>query len=865
MVKNKKTKLLFLPKHIRLYVLGLFLLLFLFLGATFLIYAQKPLEVTYPQIPGATPPKTTTTALPDYIRYIFQLSLFIGALITFGSLIYGGVRYLTSAGSPSAQKDAQSQISAGILGLIILFAAYLILNTTSPQLVAFKVSPLEKAPTSRPPAFILKPEVAQLVEIPVGGLIENLWGKREVPKKADCYQFDENGDATGLPTNQDRLDCIKWFSESVQIKAKNLNDPVEELQKLYDCQNCCRDCCKNVCNWAQCSGICELDGVTKIWKNCHSSNPSANSYCQGTKNEGCWENCGVYPSCELKGMVHEYNYQECPANSCEFFQECKCQNCGFESSEIPRTNCICIKKDEEGKPVCCNPDDPTKPYEDPLVEDLIGKIKTALKELRLKLSPFLLTEGLKEEKNLDELLNDETGGAQDLIRRILIGDTNEGNFSTINQDKLKGILGIKSVMKYLIEDYRNLLLDDDNLAKTMMINLGLLENEVAINEIAWMGTAINTPQDEWIELYNNTEGEINLSGWKLVVKNKFEIALSGKIPGAVNPGQGFYLLENNENATSEVADQTYSESLRLADTGEVLELYDQFDNLVDRVYCSDRWFAGDGDSYTSMERINPQEDGSDVDNWATNLSIKVEEEEKKKDFINGNDANGNPIYGTPKNPNSVGLNVISYPSLDALKGKVGERLSKEESQREKLILVLRQEGNLERMLKSQDTKDALANILTGTDKSLKKLLSQGDVIRILLEDKTKSDLLFAGGDANEHIKEVIKDILIDREWKDEDEQKDEYEWDNFIANLPEARTNLKLINDFQEDLLWVSEAGDLMWGCEVDPTSYDQLRVPELFGPKKVQEVPEWSGIKKEIPQIEDLDPSIFYCQKLLW
>ena len=845
MLKNKKTKLLFL-----------FLLLFIFLGATF-VFAQKPLEVTYPQIPGATPPKTTTTALPDYIRYIFQLSLFVGALVTFGSLIYGGVRYLTSAGSPSAQKDAQSQISAGILGLIILFAAYLILNTISPQLVAFKVSPLEKAPTSRPPAFILKPEVAQLVEIPVGGLIENLWGEKTATfpggfKPVDCYDYDWSydpitkkytgtGNAVVLMTDHNRLDCIKELSGAIAVKGQKLKDPVKELQKLYDCQNCCRDCCKNPClNWV----------------------------------DDSWQSCGAYPCCEGQGMEGYYNYQKCPHSCCEFFQECPCTKCGFDcnsikSEEGENCNCICVRPD--GK--CCNYEvDPNRPYEDLRVRALIDKnlikpgetdpypdissIKQALKELRLKLSLFLLTEGLKEEKNLDELLNDETGDAQDLIKRILIGYTNEGNFLNINEEKLKGILGIKSVMKYLIEDgnYQNLLLDDDNLAKTIMINLGLLENEVAINEIAWMGTQAN-PNHQWIELYNNTEGEINLSGWKLILKDNFEIALTGEIPG-----QGFYLLENNENATSEVADQTYSESLRLADTGGVLELYDQFDNLVDRVYCSNRWFAGDKDSYTSMERINPQEDGSDADNWATNLSIKVEEEEKKKDFIDGKDEKENPIYGTPKNPNSVGLNVISYPSLDALKGKVGERLSKEESQREKLILVLRQEGNLERMLKSEDSKDALADILTGTDERLKKLLSQGDVIRILLEDKEKSDLLLA----NEHIKEVIKDILIDRVWKEDDEANTE--WGEFIAHLPEARTNLKLINDFQEDLLWVSEAGDLMWGCEVDPTSYDQLRVPELFGPTKVQEVPEWSGIKKEIPQkIEGLDPSIFYCQKLLW
>jgi len=867
MLKNKKTKLLFL-----------FFLLFIFLAPHHVFgggLAQKPLEATYPQVPGALTPATTKTALPDYIRYIFQLSLFIGALITFGSLIYGGVRYLTSAGSPSAQKDAQSQISAGILGLIILFTAYLILNTISPQLVAFKVSPLGKAPTSRPPAFILKPEVAQLVEIPVGGLIENLWGERTESypkgrKLTDCYTFDDNGDSVSLLTDQDRLDCIKWFSESVQIKAKNLNEPVKELQKFYNCQNCCRDCCKNPCSWVVCENVCQKGGVPPWWhwENCEGT------CCQGTQNEGCWQSCGNYECCQGQGIEGPYyNYQKCPYSCCEFFQECKCKKCGFDCSDIKEPgyncNCICVRPDGQ----CCNPEEPAKHYEDLLVRSLIDKnlikseetdpypdissIKQALKELRLKLSLFLLTEGLKENKKIccpgdtcppdseigamDCLLRDS--GTKDLIKKLLVGEP-------VEKEKLKGILGIKSVMKYLIEDYRNLLLDDDNLAKTIMINLGLLENEVAINEIAWMGTQTDF-NHQWIELYNNTEGEINLSGWKLIVKDNFEIALTGKIPG-----QGFYLLENNESATSEDANQIYIGSL--AGTGGVLELYDQFGNLVDRAYCSNRWFAGDKDSKTSMERINPQEDGSDVDNWTTNLSIKVEGE-KKEDFINGEDSAGKPIYGTPKNPNSVGLNVISYPSLDALKGKVRERLSKEESQREKLILVLRQDKNLERMLKSQDTKDALANILTGKDERLKKLLSQGDVIRILLEDKDKSDLLLA----NAHIKEVIKGILIDRRWKEDDEANTE--WGEFIAHLPEARTNLKLINDFQEDLLWVSEAGDLMWGCEVDPTSYDQLRVPELFGPTKVQEVPEWSGIKKEIPQIEGLDPSIFYCQKLLW
>ena len=39
-------------------------------------------------------------------------------------------------------------------------------------------------------------------------------------------------------------------------------------------------------------------------------------------------------------------------------------------------------------------------------------------------------------------------------------------------------------------------------------------SEVIINEIAWMG-GISSANDEWIELYNNTESPINLEEWLL--------------------------------------------------------------------------------------------------------------------------------------------------------------------------------------------------------------------------------------------------------------------------------------------------------------------------------------------------------------
>ena len=37
---------------------------------------------------------------------------------------------------------------------------------------------------------------------------------------------------------------------------------------------------------------------------------------------------------------------------------------------------------------------------------------------------------------------------------------------------------------------------------------------IVINEIAWMGT-VASANDEWIELYNTTSEEIDMTGWKL--------------------------------------------------------------------------------------------------------------------------------------------------------------------------------------------------------------------------------------------------------------------------------------------------------------------------------------------------------------
>ena len=117
-------------KFISIFILSVFLFVFL---AEFC--SARELEIVYPQIPNAVRPTTVKTLLQDYIKYIFNFAIIISGIIAFVSLIYGGVRYLASAGNPSTMGDARGQMFAGILGLIILLLSYIMLTTINPQLV----------------------------------------------------------------------------------------------------------------------------------------------------------------------------------------------------------------------------------------------------------------------------------------------------------------------------------------------------------------------------------------------------------------------------------------------------------------------------------------------------------------------------------------------------------------------------------------------------------------------------------------------------------------------------------------------------------------------------------------------------------
>ena len=85
-------------------------------------------------IPG-TNANSTSSSPGAFIANFYQFALMIGGILAFGAIVFGGVKYMASAGNPSAQSDGKEWIWGALIGLLLLAGAYLILDVINPQLV----------------------------------------------------------------------------------------------------------------------------------------------------------------------------------------------------------------------------------------------------------------------------------------------------------------------------------------------------------------------------------------------------------------------------------------------------------------------------------------------------------------------------------------------------------------------------------------------------------------------------------------------------------------------------------------------------------------------------------------------------------
>lgn len=66
--------------------------------------------------------------IPRMISGFINLVLIIAAIVFFFILVIGGIRWITSGGDKANTESARNQITAALVGLVIVFAAWAIIQ-----------------------------------------------------------------------------------------------------------------------------------------------------------------------------------------------------------------------------------------------------------------------------------------------------------------------------------------------------------------------------------------------------------------------------------------------------------------------------------------------------------------------------------------------------------------------------------------------------------------------------------------------------------------------------------------------------------------------------------------------------------------
>jgi uncharacterized membrane protein len=106
-------------KNLTIRAVGATTLMLSSVGAAFATSHDKALEVKAPTL--------GITNLGNFISALIRASIIIAALLTFAYLIWGGIQWLTSGGDKSAYEAARGRITAALIGLAIVAAAYAIM------------------------------------------------------------------------------------------------------------------------------------------------------------------------------------------------------------------------------------------------------------------------------------------------------------------------------------------------------------------------------------------------------------------------------------------------------------------------------------------------------------------------------------------------------------------------------------------------------------------------------------------------------------------------------------------------------------------------------------------------------------------
>lgn len=145
-------------------------------------------------------------------------------------------------------------------------------------------------------------------------------------------------------------------------------------------------------------------------------------------------------------------------------------------------------------------------------------------------------------------------------------------------------------------------------------------NDVVINEImADPNPQVGLPEEEYLEIFNNSDYALSLQGWT------FKVGSTEKpFPDYLLPAKQYLIL----CSTTTIDEfQVLGEALgisgfqSLTNAGNTIELIDSLGTIINTVSYTDDWYkdADKEDGGWSLERIDPNNNCSAGDNWAASL------------------------------------------------------------------------------------------------------------------------------------------------------------------------------------------------------------------------------------------------------
>lgn len=146
-------------------------------------------------------------------------------------------------------------------------------------------------------------------------------------------------------------------------------------------------------------------------------------------------------------------------------------------------------------------------------------------------------------------------------------------------------------------------------------------NDLTINEVMFDPL---TSSCEWLEFYNGSGKNLNLSGWKVGISSSF-YNLYDTCNLVITPGQ-YVILAYDTTIYSrfeylKTIDPSrkviFNKSLSLTNSGAMVRVMDALNNVIDSVYYDPKWHNNnipDTKGY-SLERINPLLGSNDKSNW----------------------------------------------------------------------------------------------------------------------------------------------------------------------------------------------------------------------------------------------------------